>query len=66
MRSNPKVHPTTGEPVDIVYPPLPPGSLLCFVHWMPHGVTYIDEGVRLGLGRFVALYHRSSTSHQIR
>jgi hypothetical protein len=41
-----KVHPATGLPLDIVYPPLPPGSLLCFVHWMPHGVTYIDEGVR--------------------
>ena len=44
-----KINPVTGKPLEIVYPPLPPGSLLCFVHWMPHGVTYVESGVRWGV-----------------
>ena len=44
-----KVNPATGEPLEIVYPPLPPGSILSFVHWMPHGVTLIEKGTRWGI-----------------
>jgi hypothetical protein len=34
-----KRHPATGEPLRIVNHGLPPGSLLCFPHHMPHSVT---------------------------
>ena len=34
-----KRHPVTGEPLRIVNHTLPPGSLLCFPHHMPHSVT---------------------------
>ena len=44
-----KVHPATGAPLEIIYPPLPPGSLLCFVHHMPHGTTPRTKGVRWAL-----------------
>jgi hypothetical protein len=37
---------TDGQPLHAVYPPLPPGSLMCFVHWMPHGWTTVDSGTR--------------------
>ena len=38
-----------GQPLRVVYPPLPPGSLLCFVHWMPHAWTTVDTGTRWAL-----------------
>ena len=39
-----KVHPITGEPLRIVNHALPPGSLVCFPHHMPHSVTPILSG----------------------
>ena len=44
-----KVDPATGRPLQVVYPALPPGSLLCFVHHMPHGVTRVEKGTRWAL-----------------
>ena len=44
-----KINPATGQPLEIVYPPLPPGTILSFVHWMPHGVTYVEKGTRWGV-----------------
>jgi hypothetical protein len=44
-----KVNPATGEPLEIVYPAMPPGSMLSFVHHMPHGVTPVHAGIRMGI-----------------
>jgi len=52
----------TGKPLRAVYPPLPPGSLLCFVHWMPHGWTTVDTGTRWAL----LLTYRNMDPHRTR
>ena len=46
-----RTHPITGEPLAVTKIALPPGSLVCFGHHMPHYVAPIDEshGTRLGL-----------------
>ena len=46
-----RTHPLTGEPLAVTKIALPPGSLVCFGHHMPHYVGSINEshGTRLGL-----------------
>ena len=46
-----KMHPITGEPLEIVHLSLPPGSMVSFVHHMPHyvGRRKPDSEIRWGL-----------------
>ena len=46
-----KTHPITGEPLGIVHLSLPPGSMVSFVHHMPHyvGRRKPDSEMRWGL-----------------
>ena len=46
-----KVHAATGRPLEIVHLSIPPGSMVSFVHHMPHYVGYRKPGfgVRWGL-----------------
>ena len=46
-----KTHPITGEPLEIVHLSLPPGSMVSFVHHMPHyvGRRKPDSEMRWGL-----------------
>ncbi len=46
-----KIHAFTGEPLKIVHLQIPPGSMVSFVHHMPHFVGYRapDAPVRWGL-----------------
>ena len=60
-----RTHPMTGEPLTITKIPLPPGSLVCFGHHMPHYVAPIsaEHGTRLGL---LMVYRRPDPKGRLR
>jgi hypothetical protein len=49
-----KVHAYTGEPLRIKRLDIPPGSMVSFVHHMPHHVGHRKEGTGLRLGLLMA------------
>ena len=49
-----KVHAWTGEPLRIERLDIPPGSMVSFVHHMPHHVGHRNEGSGLRLGLLMA------------
>ena len=60
-----RTHPMTGEPLAVTRIALPPGSLVCFGHHMPHHVAPISEGhgTRPGL---LMVYRRPDPKHRLR
>ena len=49
-----KTHPITGEPLEIVHLSLPPGSMVSFVHHMPHYVGRRKPGSKMRWGLLMA------------
>ena len=49
-----KTHPITGEPLEIVHLSLPPGSMVSFVHHMPHYVSRRKPGSKMRWGLLMA------------
>lgn len=49
-----KTHPITGEPLEIVHLSLPPGSMVSFVHHMPHYVGRRKPGSEMRWGMLMA------------